>query len=375
MIDTMTRPEPAACPDDQDMTPGAGGWLRTATASKVAAMIGMSTHDSEKSMWLKMRHPDKFPRTSNKVQSRGHYLEEGFLRKWFDEHPEWERIAAGEVLMTRPDLGYEAAATPDSVARHRETGEIIVIDCKTTGQWADHFQWGDPGSDVIPYDYLAQGIWQILIGRYTYPNLVRAAYIKSGPMIDDQETYWVHYDEQIFADVEFRVAAFMRSLILDIEPVNDTRAETFEALRKVNPEIDRGDGEQWEINLDLAIEYTESIAEYERAEGRFNKAKSDVFRVMGKARQAIIPDAIQTFTKAGKPRPKLEPLIIATRTGTKGGGATLKKPTKPVDIAQLRALRAERLAAQRIDELGLHDNPLTDALTAAATATPERNAA
>ncbi|WP_037162707.1 YqaJ viral recombinase family protein [Rhodococcoides fascians] len=330
------------------MAPDGDVWRITATASKVAAMIGMSTHDSEKSMWLKMRHPEAFPRKSNKVQNRGHYLEEGFLRKWFDEHPEWERLAPGEVLYTRDDLGYPAAATPDSVARHRETGETIVIDNKTAGQWADHAQWGDPGTDVIPYDYLAQGIWQILIARHTHPELTRAAFIKSGPMIDDQDTYWITYDAALFADVEFRVAAFMRSLELGIEPVNDTRAETFEAIRRVHPDILRGEaGEEWEINIDLGIEYLDALTDFERAEGRLSKAKSDVFRVMGKARQAIVPTPT-VYGKSGKPL-KAKPLVVATRSGVRGGGTTLKKPSKPHDVLeQLHAIRKERLAAENI---------------------------
>jgi hypothetical protein len=328
-----------------DLTPGSEAWLRTATASKVAGMVGLSTHDSPKSLWLKMRHPERFPRSSNKVQNRGHYLEEGFLRKWYDEHPEWERLAPGEVTFERDDLGYAALATPDSFARHRTTGELIVVDNKTAGQWADHFQWGDPGTDVIPPDYYCQGVWQIFLARFTHPDITRAAYIKSGPFIDDQDTYWVEHDTEIEQMLESRVAAFMQSLLDDVEPVNDTRAETFEAIRKVHPEILRGgEGEKWEINLDLAIEYTESLLDFERAEGRFTKAKSDVFRVMGKARQAIIPQPPE-IGKNGRPK-KAVPLVVATRSGVKGGGATLKKPGKPAELlVELHRVRHERADA------------------------------
>ncbi|MGW5267309.1 hypothetical protein ACWEQ4_01535 [Rhodococcus sp. NPDC003994] len=306
------------------------------------------THDSPKSQWLKMRHPDLFPKTATAVQNRGHYLEEGFLRKWFDAHPEWERLAPGEVTFTRPDLGYAAAATPDSYARHRVTGEVIVIDNKTAGQWADHFQWGDPGTDVIPANYFVQGVWQIFIARFTHPELTRAAFIKSGPMIDDQETYWVTWDAALTADIEFRVAAFMRSLIDDVEPVNDTRAETFEAIRKVHSEIDRGDGEEWEVSLDLALEFAESLVEQEAAIGRFTKAKSDLYRVMGRARQAVIPMPPE-IGKNGRPK-KPKPLVVATRIGVKNDGATLRKPTNPdVLLDTLRTLAAERAAAAAPD--------------------------
>ena len=68
----------------QTLDPGSPGWLRLMTASKVAAILGVSQWDSPRSMWHRMRN--ELPaEPQSTVQSRGHYLEPAVLAWWADQ--------------------------------------------------------------------------------------------------------------------------------------------------------------------------------------------------------------------------------------------------------------------------------------------------
>ncbi|SLG39598.1 putative phage-type endonuclease [Mycobacteroides abscessus subsp. abscessus] len=337
MIDHPAPTDPA--PDDASRHIYGPDWAITATASKIPAMLGLSTHDSPKSMWLKMRHPDRFPRddSNNRATRRGRKLEAGMLDIWFEDNPRYRRLADGEVTFTRDDFPFRAAATPDCYAEDTETGEIIGVENKTVGPFAHSLaEWGDPGTDVVPAKYLVQTVWQNVCG-----NFARTAVIRNGPLIDDQFTYWVGRDAEVEAAVYERVAAFMQSLVDDIEPVNDTRAETYEAMRLAYWEI-LADGDpdaDWEIHPELALEYAEALLDFERAEGRLTLAKCDLIKVMGRARRAVVPGPERFSAKTGK-RLKTYPVVIATRKQT-AGGAAIVKPRTAHDLAYLRELVAE----------------------------------
>lgn len=311
---------------------GSPEWLRAATASKIAAMLGESRYASPKELWLKMAYPDRFADTPTAAQARGTLLEAGFIEKWYQENPRYQRLSDGEITITRTDLGFPAAATPDGKALDTETGEIIVLDHKTSGRYANSDEWGEPGSDIIPADYLWQLLWQMHMTHSPDGDKVRrAALIKSGPFIDDQATYWLSYDAGLAADVTAIVAAFMQSIIDGIEPENDTRAGTYRAIARAHNEFD-DELTDWEIAPELAVEYLEALAMFDQADGRLNLAKSTMLTAIGRARRAIV-----TLEPPTGRRRKPRVAVIATRQQA-GHAVKLVRPRKEPDMDELRAL-------------------------------------
>lgn len=313
-----------------DLAPGGSIWKRSASASKLPAMLDISPFESKTSLWLKMKYPDVFPDKSNESQERGNDMEEGCLKRWFRLNPRYERLSAGEVTFTRTDLGYLSIGTPDCRALDTETGEIIDVENKTVGPYArDLKDWGKPGTDIAPEYYLVQIIWQ-----QGHSGANRTALIKNGPFIDDQDTYWVHRDLDAWNYIESIASTFMLSLEMGIEPELDGRPETYDAIRLAYWEIDRKEREDWEVNLDLAIEYTDALECVDAAEKRLNRAKSDVLKALGPSRRAFIPHPTSKG-KDGKPIP----IIIATRM-KKGAGVSLTRPKTRADLELLRSMRA-----------------------------------
>ena len=67
--------------------PGSAEWSRRMTASKVAGVLGLSKWASPYSTWLRMKGllpSDDGRNMSDKA--RGHYLEDGVVRWWIDQH-------------------------------------------------------------------------------------------------------------------------------------------------------------------------------------------------------------------------------------------------------------------------------------------------
>lgn len=340
---------PTLAPGADERYVGTASWLSSMSASKSAVVMGYANpnYSSPKALFLAMCDPAKHVEEESPEAARGTELEAAYINLFYRSHAHKygiERAAEGEVSYRQMVEGYEFVATPDGEALViDETGRIIDahmrtrvgIECKTSnGKGKEYHEWGQPGTDVIPMRYLVQIMFQMAISgtRRTYV-------IKAGPYIDDLDVYIVDYNPALAALILSRCVEFMRCIDLGIAPPNDGAPATYAAVKRSNPEILRDvEGEDWPVNLDLAIEFTDAVQDLERAEARANKARCDLFEVMGKARRAIIPTE-PVIGKRGKPL-KAKPIVIATRQ-VAGKGVSLIKPTKPVDLDMLRAMRDE----------------------------------
>lgn len=286
-----------------DYSPGSPAWKKLITASKVAAILGVSKWDSPRSMWNIMAGVDP-GEEQNDEQARGHYLEAGVLAWFFDHHPELERLPdAGTIF--HPMLPW-AAATPDAVARNRDTGEVVAVDAKTD---ADGTDWGKAGTDEIPAYYAAQGMWTCHVlgtGRIYFPLL-------SSRLLFCE--YVLDYRPGVGGQIEARCKAFLDSIAANVPPPIDGHLKTFESLKRMNPDI-----EDWEVQLDtdLAREFVVSRQVAKAATARELEAKSRVVEAMGTAKVARCGDQ-----------------MIARRQNTANGGAALYPPRRAVDLDQL----------------------------------------
>ena len=250
-------------------TPGIAEWARLVTASKVAAILGLSPWESPFSMWLKMR--GEIPAESGQnadAKSRGHYLEDGIVRWWIDQHPD----AAVEGTQVYAERDGWAGSTPDAVATLTETGERVVVDAKTAA-------FGDEWGDEPPAYYQAQMVWQM------WTHDADAGYVAAllGPRLTLRE-FRIERDRDLEAAIVARCREFYDSLSLDTPPDLDDSVPTYEAVRALHPDIDRD--ASVELTHDLAHEYVSAAVAFKEAETAERAAKARLLAAMGRARLA-----------------------------------------------------------------------------------------
>lgn len=255
----------------QSLEPGSPGWLRLMTASKVAAILGVSQWDSPRSMWHKMRN--ELPaEPQSTVQSRGHYLEPAVLAWWADEHG--VDRSNGALWRNHPLYVMDgwAAATPDAEAYL--DGDVVLVEAKSARELEE---WGVPGTDEIPTKYLFQCYWQMHVsGVHTCHVPIIGTFL-------DFATYVVTYDREIGLALEKRCIEFYESLQADQPPALDDSSATYDALRKLYRTIDDS---STEIPVDTAREYIEALNARKDAEARERAAKSTVLDLLGETRFA-----------------------------------------------------------------------------------------
>jgi putative phage-type endonuclease len=258
---------------DVALTPGSPEWIRLMTASKVAAVLGVSPWQSPFSLWQEMKGNIQRPE-SNESQTRGHYLEPAILAWWRDQHDVAENTLTWN---SQPSYNLDdwAAATPDALAFVSEADGWALVEAKSA---AYDDEWGDPGTDAIPAYYLTQVFWQMHVSG------VHRCYV---PIITSRlrfVEYVVDYDPAIGADLERRCREFYDSLAADVPPPLDDTVATFESMRRLHPEIDA----KTTVHLapDVAAELVESIAATEQAAARERLARSTVLDAMGRANWA-----------------------------------------------------------------------------------------
>ena len=257
--------------------PGTPEWARLMTASKIAAVLGVSTYDSPRSMWHKMRGDIPWDADDDQKR-RGHYLEPAILAWWRDQHPEYPRVRH-QVYAPHPTLPY-AAATLDLFApgNRRARRDPAIVEAKSS---IKPDEWGEPGTDAVPTEYAMQAYWQMACT----PTAARVYLPVIGSYLRFTE-YVVERDDTIIDDLVARCALFYGSLASDVPPPLDDHVATFDALKALHPDIERG--VTVELTLDQAREYVHAGVATKAATARETAAKSVLLDRMGRAQYAAV---------------------------------------------------------------------------------------
>lgn len=257
------------------VTPGSPEWLRVVTASKVAAIMGLSPWESPRSMWHRM-HGDLPPEPQTVDQSRGHYLEPAILAWWRDRHDVGHDEGREYKVQPLYRLDTWAAAQPDMAACCED--DTVLVEAKSAATADD---WGDPGTDEIPLYYAVQAMFQmhvsgihrcyvpVLFGK---PRLAFAEYV-------------IDYDAAIAESIVTKARAFYDSLAADEPPELDNSVATYDAIRKVHAEIEAR--AEVEIDADLAVEFVTALREADEWDAAARYARSRVLEAMGRANYAV----------------------------------------------------------------------------------------
>lgn len=262
--------------------PGSLRWLRRVTASKVGPILGLAPEgwDTPWSTWHRMKGllPSDDGRNAT-GKARGHYLEDGIVDWWRDQHP----TASGERQVWHP-VGDWAGATSDFagvevLGGDAHDGQRFVLNAKTVGG-LDHW-WTREGDEVILYPppyYLASLMFEMWCADARWGYI--AALL---PNLRFQE-WRIERDDELIDGIVARCREFYDSLAGDVPPELDDASATYEAVRKLHPEIDSG----LVVSLEgpVAVEFVSATEAFDAAKSRHRRVTSEVLAVMGRARVA-----------------------------------------------------------------------------------------
>lgn len=258
--------------------PGSAEWLQRMTASKVAAVLGLSPWESRFSLWHRMAGLAE-PSPDTDQTRRGTYLEDGVARWFADQHRSEFELLPG--LSWRHQERPWQAASPDRLIVERDTWAkrtLAVLEVKTANN-AD--EWGEPGTDEVPPYYRAQVVWQLdTLGLSTGYVAVLL-----GPGLTFAE-YRIDYNEAEAAYIRSEAKAFMDSLPggpAEQRPDVDAHSETYTVLRQINPDID-GDVD---VPHHLARDYCQTLRAKRAADAAHDHARNALADHMQTARRAM----------------------------------------------------------------------------------------
>lgn len=258
-----------------DLTPGSIGWQSRVSPSKMAAILGISPWDSQRSTWHRMRG-ELPPVAETPAMERGTLCEPAILAWWqkYNPHENWREqpsFTLGDWLVATPDASAEAS------------GDLVLIEAKTAS--ADALDtWGMPGTDEIPDYYLTQVYLAMEAAHLNgFPVTRTHVPVLGGRRFEFLE-YVVEYDAEIGANLVKLGKEWHESLSLETPPPLDDTVSTYEAIRAIHPEIDRG--EVAEIDPETAHSLVGAYAEVKQLEAALRLNKSQVLEAMGRAQYA-----------------------------------------------------------------------------------------
>ncbi len=268
------------------------------TASKVAAVVGLSPWESRFSLWHRMAGLIP-PEPDSTAKRRGLYLEPAIIAWWADQHPGM-RVVNGGTWVHREDSRF--AASPDRMVFTGTDEPLSCLEVKTSSGNDD---WGAEGTSEIPPYYRAQVMWQM---ECTGARVCHVALLDAHLTFRE---YVVQYDPAEVTFLRAEAAAFMDSLPWGPKPQRpdlDAHGATYIAVRQLHPEIEDRDVE---LTADLARDYCSAQHQQRVARAEANRCTSLVADAMGTARRARYLGRTIATRQAKSPG---APYLVASRT-------------------------------------------------------------
>jgi putative phage-type endonuclease len=243
--------------------------------SDIGTIMGLNPFESAFGLWAKRTGQIQDPPVDNWSVRFGNAFEEPILRMWQTQNPEWEVFRTG--TWRHPRFEY-LLANLDALAKHRETGEWIVVEVKTSRSF-----WDD-----VPPAYRAQVMHYMDVMGCARAVIVAVAGWQ-------WEERWIDFD-QFECDVQRSAASrFWDHLTQVVQPEWDGSKATYEAQRQLNPFI-----EDDEVDLgDAGRNLIRAQTNFDTAERKLMKAKSEVLGLMGSARHGVV-DGVRVASRQAR---------------------------------------------------------------------------
>lgn len=249
--------------------------------SEIAAVLGLSAWESPFSLWHR-KAGTLGPTDDTELMEAGRRLEPVICQKFADDHPEFSVEVTG--MWRHADRPWQLAS-PDRLLFSADTAgatnvaplpaAVGILEAKFA-LYDD--EWGEPGTDEIPPGYLIQVRWYLDVFGLDVCWVV--VFIGS---CGEFRTYVVRPDAADTALMRAEAPAFLRTVQAGQRPAIDGHDATYEAVRKLHPDIDGT-----RVELDAAL-----VARYIRAKRAGRAAHDDE-----QAATAAVADAMGTAHKA-----------------------------------------------------------------------------
>lgn len=260
--------------------------------SDIATICGLNPFQSAYHLWA-----IKTGKIPNAVEENwairfGKAFEAPILQLWAEEHPEYEVFTTGTYQDALLPFRH---ANPDALARHKETGEWVVIEIKTGRQ-----TW-----ETVPAGYVAQ------VQHYLdILDLDRAFIVAVAGMT------WYDFEvKRDEFDIELQRAMaidFMQCVFADQKPEWDGSESTYEAVRWQHPNIT-----EEEVEIDSLHFLVNAQDVYDKAAEELRLVKSKVMDAMGNAKSAYMWHEGKKYKIASRQAKKdgLPYLVVHKRKG------------------------------------------------------------
>jgi len=259
-----------------DMQPGSPEWLKVMSASKIAAVVGLSPWTSRYALWHLMCG-DLPPEVELDEHRRGHYLEPAICGWWEDQQTEAYscQLKVRQGRTWRNDDRPWQVATPDRelLDRHGDVREILEAKSDNDG-WA----WGEELTDAIPVYYACQVQYQL---DTLDLDLAHVAVLTGGLNF---RRYIVRRDEDDIAFLREAAVEFLASIDAGDEPDVDESEHTYSAVRRLHPDLE---DTELELTAEQAAEWIAALRAKESGEAAYNRARSRLTQAMGRSRRAV----------------------------------------------------------------------------------------
>lgn len=258
--------------------------------SEVSSIVGLNQYKSAFALWAERTGQIEPEPVDNWAVRFGRNFEAPILQMWADDNPDYEVFTTGTY--SNNDYPF-MQASPDALARHKETDEWIVIEVKTA---RSHWSETPPGYRAQVLHYL-----NVL-------GLKRAVIVAVAGW--DWYEDWIDYDAFENSAIAYAVTRFWDMVQNKVAPDFDGAESTYESVRKLHPLIDP----ELEVEIDGAHDLVrlQDAADYATAELR--KAKSEVLNLMGNAKHAYVEhDGVRYRVASRQARKDSPPFLVITK--------------------------------------------------------------
>lgn len=241
--------------------------------SEVSTILGLNEYKSAYTLWAERTGLVETEPVSNWSVRFGSKFELPILEMWAEDNPEWSVFLTGTYSGEVPYM----QASPDAIAKNRETGEWIVIEVKTA-----RYGWTDvpPGYEAQLTHYLdvmgcKRGVIVAVAGWNWFEK-------------------WIELSDWQAQSQRTALARFWEYMKTGTAPDYDGSDSTYETVRKQHPDIDP------ELSVEIeGLHYlTNAQEQFDLAKAAFNEAKTNVLAAMGNAQSAYIEHEGERITVA-----------------------------------------------------------------------------
>lgn len=256
--------------------PGSPEWhtarAGSITASRIAAVLGLSPWESRFSLWHRMAG-QATEQVQNDLMHWGVLLEPVILGEYARLHN--VNLNAQPGTWRNRQRPWQVA-TPDALA------PLVEAKYSPLGNG-----FGEPGSDEIPVYYRAQVLWQLdTLGgpEHGYDRGDLAVFVGTTGYAE----YTVEYSRDECEYMRAEARAFLDTLDRNERPDVDAHSATYAVLRELHPDID---DERVDVPGSIALPYLDALDAYNAAENEKRLATVKLAEFMGRARRAYFDGA------------------------------------------------------------------------------------